>query len=176
MDEIKLIPPSKEYSDDIMAFRQEILDLDPDVIFHGCNSLGDFETADAWFDYLKSLEKEETCPNGFVPASAYIAVRESDNRIVGMTDIRHHINHPILGLWGGHIGYTVRPSERRKGYGKKMLQLNLNECRKRNLTKVMLSCTSHNTASERTILANGGVFYSEVPVDGEIMKVYWIEL
>jgi len=111
-----------------------------------------------------------------VPADAYLAVRAKDNRIVGMTDIRHHIDHPILGLWGGHIGYTIRPSERRRGYGKEMLRLNLIKCRERGLKKVMLSCKEGNIASERTILANGGVFSGEVPVDGEIMKVYWIEL
>ena len=41
-----------------------------------------------------------------------------DNKIVGMIDLRHHINHPILSVWGGHIGYSVRPTERRKGYAK----------------------------------------------------------
>ncbi len=39
-----------------------------------------------------------------------------DNRVVGAIDLRHHIDHPILGTWGGHCGYSVRPSERRKGY------------------------------------------------------------
>ncbi len=176
MDEIKLIVPTMEYADDILAFRQEILDLNPNVIFHGCNELGEYTCVQAWLDYLKCLEKAETCPNGFVPADAYLAVRVSDNRIVGMTDIRHHIDHPILGLWGGHIGYTIRPCERKKGYGKEMLRLNLIKCRERGLKKVMLSCKEGNIASERTILANGGVFSSKVPVDGEIMKVYWIEL
>ena len=45
----------------------------------------------------------------------YIAVRKTDDKIVGVIDLRHHINHPILGTWGGHCGYSVRPSERGKG-------------------------------------------------------------
>ena len=176
MDEIKLIAPSMEYSEDIMQFREEVLSQGPDIIFHGCNDLGAYTTTEEWLQYLELLKKTETCPNGFVPASAFLAVRTRDNRIVGMTDVRHHINHPVLGLWGGHIGYTIRPDERGKGYGKEMLRLNLHKCRELNLTKVMLSCSSKNPASEHTILANGGVFEKEIDVDGEIMKVYWITL
>ena len=55
---------------------------------------------------LADMEKEETCPKGSVTSNTYLAVRQSDNRIVGVIDLRHHINHPILGLWGGHIGYS----------------------------------------------------------------------
>ena len=56
-----------------------------------------------------------------------------DNKIVGIIDFRHHINHPILGTWGGHCGYSVRPSERGKGYAKEMLRLNIQnaKCRYR---------------------------------------------
>lgn len=74
------------------------------------------------------------------------------------------------------MGYTVRPDERGKGYAKKMLRLNLQNCRDRGLDKVMITCSRDNTASEKTILANGGVFEKEICVDGGYVKRYWITL
>ena len=103
-------------------------------------------------------------------------MRVSDNRVVGIIDLRHHIDHPILRLWGGHIGYTVRPSERGKGYAKEMLRLNLENCRARGLEKVMITCSPGNPASEKTIVANGGVFEKDIDVEGETVRRYWIAL
>lgn len=56
------------------------------------------------------------------------------------------------------MGYTVRPSERGKGYAKEMLRLNFQNCRNRNLSKVMITCSDTNPVSEKDIIANGGVF------------------
>ena len=157
MEEIKLIRPSMEYKEDIMQFRQEIIDAaDPDA-FAGCGSLRHCSTVEEWLRNLAMYESEETCPEGSVTSNTYLAVRILDNRIVGIIDLRHHIEHPILGLWGGHIGYSVRPSERNRGYAKEMLRLDLEKCRIRGIEKVMITCSKENLASERTILANGGV-------------------
>ena len=91
-----------------------------------------------------------------------------------MIDLRHHINHPILGTWGGHCGYSVRPSERGKGYAKEMLRLNLQNAKAKGIEKLLVTCNVENEASERTILANGGVFEKTIDVDGDKMKRYWI--
>lgn len=175
MEEITLLKPTTEYSEDIMQFRQELLDANDADSFAGCGSLRKCQTAEEWIQALEKMESVDTCPEG-VPSNIYIAVRLSDNRIVGVIDLRHHIDHPILGLWGGHMGYTVRPSERGKGYAVEMLRQNLEKCRERGMDKVMITCSRDNPASEKVIVANGGVFEKEVLVDGDYVKRYWITL
>lgn len=176
MEVINLVLPSMEYGEDIMQFKTEILAANDPDSFAGCYSLELSETAQQWVEACMAMESPETCPENFVTSTTYMAVRTSDNRVVGIIEIRHHINHPILGTWGGHIGYSIRPSERRKGYGKEMLRLCLLKCAERNMDKVMVTCSTENMISEKTILGNGGIFEKTVPGDGEIMKRYWITL
>lgn len=174
--DIVLKIPTMEYAKDIEKFRQEILDADDKDSFAGCMGLDTAVSAEAWIREAEICMSEETCPKDRVPSSRYIAVRLSDNRIVGMIDLRHHINHPVLSAWGGHIGYSVRPGERGKGYAEEMLRLNLLNCRQYGIERVMITCDWDNTASEKTILANGGVLEREIEVDGIRMKKYWIEV
>jgi len=173
MNEIKLIKPSVEYADEIMKFRQELLDAESE--FAGCGFLFNCKTGEEW---IEKVERNETssCNDVIITSSSYIAVRLRDNKIVGIIQLRHHIDHPVLGAWAGHIGYTVRPSERRKGYAKEMLRQNLQHCRDRGLAKVLVGCDSDNIASEKTIVANGGVFEKEIFADGKMKKRFWINL
>ncbi|CEN23767.1 N-acetyltransferase GCN5 [[Clostridium] sordellii] len=173
--EIKLIKPTLEYANDIMKYRREFLELGDDMA--GCGNLRDCSSAKEWIDRIDLLESKETCPSDMVTSNTYIAVRLTDNKIVGVIDFRHNIdNHPILSVWGGHIGYSVRPCERKKGYATEILRQNIINCKEYGLDKILITCDYDNVGSEKVILANRGVFESDIEADGTIKKRYWIKL
>lgn len=179
-DVINLIEPNAEYADEIWEFRQEILnsDAEDENQFAGCGSLDKSTSAEEWIHICTLRKSAETCNKvgTTVPSHMYLAVRKNDNRVVGIIDLRHHIDHPILGTWGGHCGYSVRPSERGKGYAKEMLRLNILNAKALGIPKLLITCDANNTASEKTILTNGGVYEKTIDVDECPIKRYWISV
>ncbi len=172
MEKLWLLRPAPQYARELADFRRELLEAGDADSFAGCSRLEQYEDMEEWMEMVWRQEQE--AEPGKVPSHVYLAVRQQDGRLVGIIDLRHHIDHPVLGLWGGHIGYSVRPGERGRGYAREMLRLNLEKCRERGLEKVLVTCSRGNLASERTILACGGVFEREVRVDGEWIRRYWI--
>jgi len=110
-----------------------------------------------------------------VPSSEFWLVK--GRRILGRISVRHRLN-ANLEIEGGHIGYDVRPSERRKGYGSLMLKLALEEARKMGLKRVLITCDTDNIASAKIIEKNGGIFerHDISPMSGKQLNQYWIEL
>ena len=112
-----------------------------------------------------------------VPARTYFLIRESDNKIIGMTNIRLSLNE-ALKKFGGHIGYSIRPTERRKGYNKINLYLILQIAKSHGLEKVLITCADYNEGSRKTIISFGGIYeksnYDES--DNENMELYWIDI
>ena len=174
MDRLQLRLPAPEMAEELLAYRRE-LDLTHDRDrYAGCAGIQRFDTIGEWLSQLALLADPDTCPEGKVPSVLYAAVREEDGRIVGLIDLRRHIRHPILGTWGGHIGYNVRPSERGKGYAPVMLQAVLSVYAAWGIPEVLVTCNSDNTPSERTILHCGGRPDGEVTANGEIIRRYLV--
>ena len=124
--------------------------------------------------YLASLEVTQPA-DGLVPDSTYFCLDTERSIFVGAVNIRHYLNEGLL-LSGGHIGDGIRPSERGKGLGTRMIALALDKCRELSLERVLMCCDSDNFASARTIEKNGGVLENVVDGGGELVKRYWITL
>ena len=175
MERCKLIKPDITYQEDISSFRQEMLDANSQV--DGAAPLGRMENIAEWLDYNRRSENEDTVPANWVTSEQYVYVREADNQVVGLIQFRHYFND-FLEKYGGNIGYSVRPSERRKGYAKRMLSDCLKVCKAYGLGRVLITCVKGNEGSKKTILSNGGIYESTVycELDGVYLERYWITL
>lgn len=172
MDDLILLQPDETMLDEINAYRKSMLDAGSSM--DGTGPLGHLEAID-WLCATRNLLKEENCPPQWVPATQFVCVRAADRRIVGMIQVRHRFND-YLAEYGGHIGYSVRPDERRKGYAIWMLAHVLPEARKIGLDRVLVTCDDDNEGSRRTIEANGGVFERKTELEGDILRRYWFNL
>ena len=130
---------------------------------------------DAEIRKLLDAARGKGLPEGWVPASRYWLVQGS--RIIGACGVRHRLTKALLDF-GGHIGYAVRPDERNKGYGTRMLELALEKARALGIRRVRITCDTDNIASARVIQKNGGVLDSEShsPRAGRAVQRYWVDV
>ena len=156
-DQPILIEPSEVYKDSyfdlIREFQARNEPLVPYVLQYDAR---DFS---ALIRRLEDESKGIGIPPDWVPASTFWLV-DHRQTLIGVSNLRHRLT-PFLEKEGGHIGYGVRPSKRRKGYATYMLKLTLDKAREIELERVMISCDKGNTASARVIEKNGGLFDSE---------------
>jgi len=172
---MELIFPTIEHEQAVMEYRREWLDMEPGKRINGSWGLQNrrYEDFGLWLGEIENLRDNPT-PDINVPASTYFAF--VDGKIVGNIQIRHRLNDYLITV-GGHIGYSVRPTERRKGYATKMLALALDRCRELGLEKALVACNKDNVASSRVIQKNGGVPENEyLEENGTIVERYWIRL
>lgn len=171
---LKLVQPTIDYKDDILKYQQEFKATKE--VIHGSSSLHNFEDFDEWFEKVQNSDNLERIPHGFVPATQFLSVNDQ-NKIVGMVNIRHYLNEYLIQI-GGHIGYSVRPDERRKGVAKWMLKESLAFLKEKGVERALITCDVDNIGSRNTILANGGVFESTVHDEHDDIDVerYWIEI
>ena len=130
----------------------------------------------AFLERLASASRGEDLPAGFVPHSTFWLVRDGET-VVAVSNLRHTLNDRLR-IEGGHIGYGVRPSERRKGYATELLRRTLVRAAERGISRALVTCDRENIGSVRAIERNGGVLDGQSYVlDRDAMvERYWIDL
>ena len=137
---------------------------------HGAANLEELSVRD-WVQFTERTKHKETVSPGFVTAHTFFAL--DNDKIVGIINARHELNDYLLNL-GGHIGYSVRKSERRKGYAKKMLKYSSKFLFSLGLDKILITCDKNNIVSKRTIESCGGILENEVIEATRTTLRYWI--
>lgn len=154
--------------------KEEILEMMKDYESFGethyVNQFGNFEAL------IENLERYQTginLPEDSVGFNMFFL--QDKGKIIGTGSLRHKLNQR-LAVYGGHIGYSVRPSERRKGYGSLILQLLKEKARKFGFERVFITCDTDNAASAKIIEKNGGKLANQMIYEQKFISQYWLEL
>lgn len=179
-NELILVKPCMEYEKQAINFIKEVekVDLDENIKFSGMNRIEQYQNNyKDWLDKLEKHSKKETIPEGKVINNTFFTIRKRDNKLVGIISIRHELNENFLNF-RGHIGYSILPSERRKGYAYKQLLLGLEFCKEINIKRVLITCVDYNIKSSKTIEKAGGELENIIfnPTQNVNIKRYWIDL
>ena len=176
MEKFYLEEPSINRKDEAISYINEFYKYNSQI--NGTGGLHRY--LDDYEGWLKKLNEDYTRkPNEEkVPARTYFLIRENDNKIIGMINIRLALNEKLK-KFGGNIGYSIRPTERGKGYNKINLYLGLKVCQNYGISKILLDADKDNPASWRTMEALGGINIREF-FDSEnahcIVKDYEIDV
>jgi predicted acetyltransferase len=166
-----LVEPSEQLESEFRAFLDELA--------RASESFGSEIGRRNFPAYLQMVRAESLglgLTPGEVPMSTFWLIN-SDGRLLGESRLRHHLT-PALEEYGGHIGYVIRPTDRRKGYGSAILALTLEKAAGLGLRRIRLTCDTDNGPSARIIERAGGVLsgYGISPVNGKMTSQYWIDL
>ena len=169
---ITLRRPVKEYEEAAREFKQEFFD-NGEATINGSELLDRMDSYDEWLQSVTDNASPETVNPSWVVTDTYFAF-DDDDRIVGIIDLRHELNDFLKDF--GNSGYSVRPSERRKGYATRMLGLIVQRAGEIGLDRLHLSVERSNEPSVKTITKNGGKYERSFIFEGEEADVYMIDL
>jgi len=173
MDRIILIRPNKSLEQQAISYKKEHFDYGENTI-NGSEMWDKTESYDEWLKEITNNTDIKTVNPYWVVTDTFFAIREIDYKIIGIIDFRHELNDFLKDF--GHIGYSVRPSERKKGYATEMLKQLLEIARQTGLSEVHLSCEKENIPSIKTILKNGASYERSFLFEDKEANVYVVRL
>lgn len=170
-----LVQPQEQYKESFIAAIKEFQNSD----LHGRYKDLDAEDIDKNFSrYIAKLDAESKGINlseGRVPQSTYWLIDHDE--FIGRVRIRHSLTDELRKI-GGHIGHDIRPSQRKKGYGKTILRLALLRAKELGIDNALVTCDATNIASRKVIEANGGKLENTIPgeTDSPDKQRFWIRI
>lgn len=170
MDELRLVEPTVTLQNSYIEMLAEWDGHEkvPYVLNWDCS---DFE---AFVQRHHNMRDGIELSKNFVSCSTFWLVNPSDE-ILGVSNLRHTLNDILL-IRGGHIGYGIKPSARRKGLATAILRMTLERARAMGITRALVTCHDDNMGSQKTILNNGGVFWRTTEWKGKVVLGYWIQV
>ena len=169
---ISLVRPTEQLKEQAINFRQEFFD-NHEMLINGSELLDKTDQYEDWLKAVAANTNIETVNVNWVVTDTFFAVDEKDQSI-GIIDLRHTLNDFLKNL--GNCGYSVRPSERRKGYATEMLRLLLPIAKNAGMKELYLFVERDNEASIKTILRNGGEHEWNFEFEGKQADIYKISL
>ena len=169
---LKMVRPTLEMKQEALEFKQEFFD-NGETVINGSEMLDNMDSYEEWLTSIKDNQSVDTVNPNWVVTDTFFTV-DGNNRIVGIIDLRHTLNDFLKDF--GNSGYSVRPSERRKGYATKMLAMIKDVAKEAGLSRLQMSVERDNESSIKTIVNNGGVYERSFEFQGELADVYMVEL
>lgn len=170
---IILVRPAPELKEQALSYRREHFQHGEEIIY-GSELFDKTESYEEWLSNVTRNTDPKTVNENWMVTDTFFAVRKSDEKIIGIIDLRHTLNEFLKDL--GNCGYSVRPSERKKGYATEMLRQLLETAKDAGMKELHLSVEQDNTASIKVIQKNGGLYERSFTYEGETADVYRIAL
>lgn len=171
--DICLVRPTLELKEKALEYREEHFGHGEKIIC-GSELFDKTESYEEWLSSVTRNTNPKTVNENWVVTDTFFAIRKSDGKIIGIIDLRHTLNEFLKDL--GNCGYSVRPSERKKGYATEMLGQLLQVAKEAEMKELHISVEKENTGSIKVIQKNGGVYERSFSFENEMADVYRINI